>query len=517
MSLCCLICKHPRLQSRFWPLIFCSSTGQGRILIEMIPFIYELKRVISGRTVIILTSVIVLFSLLSVISTVENTSTGGSSINSTQYGYGANDTYHVIVSMNNQYGYPAQGIRVNLTIGNNSAYHKYTDSEGYANFTFTNMTPSQFGVTNGPYSPLLGNNVTYVGLNFSAKEGSYGTSEIGYIPVYLNQSDPYFFHTSSIVGYTNGTADYANNSFGRFVVGVVTSQIQPSRYNLAVTYEGNVDEGAPPVELYYLPYNSTGPNDLGIYRELNSVNESNMTYFGSYSGFTEKIINPGNLTSSNTSQYMFALFTPWGKLIYSEPVTISIPATGSHVNTQFFDSEMTFVGLFIPLMAAASAYLTFGKDKVSGVLESTMVRPVSRKSIILSRYLANTSAVFAAAVASFLISSLAFSFFLGHGLPINTVLTGLYAMLVAIAGFTGIVYFASGIFKSQGAVFAVAVGIFFVLDALWSNLLTPVIPFAIIIGIMRAAPGTIAFARGYILLFYLSGFIYEHCQFPGDG
>ncbi len=475
-------------------------------------FLYELKRTLTSKTVIVLTVVIVGLSSLSAVTSAQGNSQSSSpSLSVLSYGYGANETYHLVFSLTNQFGLGVQGVNINVTSGNGKVFSQQTNTMGFANFTLQNITAAQLEDQN----ISLGNgNWIWVDYNFTVVSGLSSYTNLNYAQVFLNQTNvtnPYFFVTHSTVTNQYGAKENITNNITRFQLSGVSSQSQHDRYLVNIIYEGDIGQKAPPIDLYYLPYNNSmgqgGPNK--IFEELGNLNETNMTFFGSYSDANLLTVNPSNLTSSNTSSYVFALFTPSGKEIVAQPITIFTPATTTQVNTQFFGTEMSIMGLFIPLMASVSAYVTFGKDRTSGILESTLVRPVSRRSIILSRYLSNTSAVFIAAVLSFLLSSLVFSFYLGQALPYDTILFGLFAMLVAIASFVALVYFSSSMLKSQGAVLSAAIGIFFALDLFWGNLLFPVIPFAIITEFLRAPQGSIAFARGYVLIFYFSPAAYS--------
>lgn len=475
----------------------------------MRPFFYEMKRVFTSKIVIILTVTIVLFSAVIAVGS-SSSPAGGVTIASnyfgTSYGYGSNDTYHIITHIYNAYGAGIADVNVNVTIGNGTVIKHKTNGEGYSDIIITNRTPAQladsFYQNLGGPSPFL--NQVFVGFNFTLQNGSTVFGESGEIPVHLNQTNPYFFNVTSRITDENGTTQTINTPLSRYIMGPASTVNQPTRTNIMLDYEGNVSSGSPLVKMYYTQINQSleKTNPVKFYKELNSLNETNMTYYASYSGFSQKIIDPSNLSSN--SSYVFALFTPSGTELASASIIVYHSFTTTQVNSQFFGSEMDIMGLFIPLMAVLSGYMTYGKDKTGLVLESVLVRPVSRSNIILSRYVANTVAVFLAALVAFGVSSLIFGYFLGHYLPLNTFLTALFAMLVGISGFIGLVFFASNMLKSQGTLLGAAIGLFFVLDLLWAFIVIPLIPFLVVTEIIRAVPGSDAFARGYIMMFFLS-------------
>lgn len=466
----------------------------------MKPFFHEFKRVFTSKTVLVFLIIIVLFSSLSAYSSAQSSTTTSQAIgDAVSYGYGSNDTYHIFILLENKENLPSMDTKVNLTIANGTSFYEYSNSQGFANFTLSNLTPSQISFHPKGYVIPTANNEVNVAYSATINESSYQDTFSSSVSVYLNQSSPYFFTTYVSTKLQNGTIANQTVENGRYSISSTRIPGEPTRRQLSIWYEGNQGTVSPDIKLYYGKLNSikNGYN-------TSSLTETNFTYYGTYSSFSQKTINPSNLTSTNSSWYVFALFTPGGKLLALDPIQIYYPTSVSQVNTQFFGTEMTIVGLFVPLMAVTSGYLTFGKERASGALKSTLVRPVTRIGVISSRYLSNVTAIFIASVVAFLVSSLVFNDLLGVGLPMDTIYYGLFTILISIAAYTGVIYLASSILRSQGSILAAAIGTFIVLDFLWSSLLLPVIPFAIIIGVFRAVPGSIEFARGYFTLFYFS-------------
>lgn len=471
----------------------------------MKPFFHELRRTFTSKSVLVLLIVILLFSSLSAYSSAQSQAQISSYISYTgSYGYGANDTYHIFIHLDNQYNVPVSGAQVNLTIANGTAFTEYSNTQGFANFTLSNLTPSQLAspVSKYTYVPNSTNEV-YMEFSASVGAGSSASKYNSFVYVYLNQSNRYFFTTITPTKASNGTIVNKTQEIGRYEIYGNNIPGQPSRQGFNIWYEGNTGSLSPKISLYYEKINTTGPGGSFTFN-TSSLTANNMTYFGSYSSFGQMNVNPSNLSSTNSTWYIFAIFTPDGQLLSFLPMQIYMPETVSQVNSQFFGTEMGIIGLFVPLMAVTSGYLTFGKDRASGALKSTLVRPVSRLSVFSSRFLANVSAVFLASVLAFIVSSMVYSVLLGAGLSMDTILYGLYAILVSIAAYTGIVYLASSLFRNQGPILAISIGSFVVLDLLWTSLFIPVIPYVIIIGVLRAVSGTVAFARGYFTLFYFS-------------
>ncbi len=464
----------------------------------MIPLFYELRRALTSKTVIILTAIIILFSLGLAVSSATSNSGSNPALQTSSFGYvlGGNGSYNATIFIYNGYGQPVQNSVVNLTLINGKVLTSSTDAKGFANFTGLNNLEV----------PTGGGKVDFLQYNFTS---GYGYNQYGQMMVYnTSQTTPYFFAEPYSYTLQNGTtfSGYTNQS--RFVYTTDSLQNQPARRGLTIFYEGPAGQGSPEFKLYYLVENvsTTTGNPGGNIMFQNNLTEANMTYYSSYSGSTLYHISLTNLSANSTQLYYFMLFEPNGTRITSYPFggKIATSYTPNQVSNTFFQGEMALLGLFVPLMAAVSAYMTYGKDKTGGVLESVLSRPVSRKGLIFSRYLANTAAVFLAAVISFVVTSLVFYHYLGTFLPLDTFLLGLWALLVGIAGFIGLVYLASNFLKSQGALLGFAIAIFLVLDMFWTFQSLPLIPILILLEGLKLLPGGLTFARAFIAMYYIS-------------
>lgn len=477
----------------------------------MIPVFYELKRALTSKTVIILTVVIILFSVAAAYGTAAVTNPGGPSaqnVIANSFAYDENGTINVSIHLATSYGDPIVNSTVNVSFPNGYALpSKTTDSHGYANFTANNVNNTTFSISNG---------INYGTGDFNYTNSLGSTSFQNTLFIFGNQSfnNPYFYKMG--IGLTTKSGNSSKNTtlnVSRYSLNTVRIQNEATKAGLNIYYNGNLGTTSPAVKLYYMPVNaSTNLNYKAILE--NATSEKNMSYYGTYSNFNSINVDPANLTGSANNQYLFALFAPNGTPVtppdYFYPAAlygphlevISTTATSSQVNSAFFGSEMSLLGLFVPLMAAVSAYMTYGKDRTGQVLESVLVRPVSRRGLIATRYLANTSAVFIAAVISLAVSSLMFDHYLGKYLPLDTFLYGLWAVFIGIAGFIGLVYLASNFLKSQGALLGFAIALFFVFDLFWSFL--PLIPELISFELLKLTSGTLPYAHFMVDMTYVT-------------
>ncbi|AKA47883.1 hypothetical protein IX51_00920 [uncultured archaeon] len=458
-------------------------------------FSYELRRTLSSKTVIILTAAVIAISVFSAINTATSSPGPIGFNNSVAYGYGSNGSYSIVVYIHNGFGQPIQGSRVIVGLGNSSTLTGTSDAMGYANFTLSGVNST---VIENP------SNSTQWGLPFNYTT-SRGMVNFGMLDMYSNYSNPYFFSISYSYKLPNGTLYNKSQDISRYSMNSVSVPNQPTKSALDVLYEGDVSQGSPEVLLYVMPVNGTiEQNGYSVGYSALNISEQNMTYFGTYRSFSHVELNPKNLTGSNVNYYVFALFTPSGKLLTSLGLAINTPEQGNQVSEAFYGTQMSIMGLFIPLIAAVSAYATYGKDKTLGVLESVLARPVSRKGLILSRYLANLSAVFAATFVAFLVSSLVYGIYLGNRIPADTFLSGLWSLFAASAAYIGLVYMASNFTKSSGALLGFAIGIFIVFDFLWTFAGADLIPFLITSLLLHIPSGSLQYVQSFVDLYYIS-------------
>lgn len=442
-----------------------------------------MKRTLASRSVIVLCSLIV---ILSVIASFQSSSASSgpdpaAQINSFAYLYGNNGSYNVTTYIFNGYGEPVQGSHVNVSLSNGGVLSSYTDLHGYSNFSGINDS----GIWDGQQFST----VPYLVYNFT---NSTGSSELSFLPVLTNQSKPYFYSVPA--QYSNG--DQISHAFNspRYRMTSISVPNQPDRGGIKIFYFGPNGSGSLPFELYYVSASSSHQ----------PLTEKNMTYYGTYSNASAFTINLNGMKAINSVDYYFAIFTPNGTMVDTASITVVSQYSTVEVGNVFYSSEMTILGIFVPLMAVLSAYLTFAKDKVNGVIDSVISRPVSRTSLMLSRYLSNVSAIFLAVAVSFGISSLILHHFLGAYIPLNALLLGLWASLVAVAGMVALTYFGSTRLRSDAALIGFSVGLYMLFDLLWAFTSFPLIPALIAASASHGNPYSIEAIRAFTVMNYLN-------------
>lgn len=446
----------------------------------MKPVLYEVKRVLTSKAIIALFALIIILPILIAVTSASGPSGSGFYIDSTGYGQGGNGTYNVSVFLyNGQTGVPIQGTQVKISAGNNNITAK-TDAAGFVNETFHDLTKS------------VARNMTY---QYSLSSSGSSSDFTGSIRLGSGQENPYFTSTTfqQIVNDTivNGTYYYPRLNFVSLSV-----PNHPSLNTLGIQYNPSGLSSVPPVYVYYKALSNSSDTVFNIqeliYTNISSTNrtlldqptnpyfasnESQLNYLGESQGSPMMIVNTANLTSNhNTTRYLFEVFSPNGTVLGFTELQLVNKYSVAQVSSIFNTDELPILGIFVPLMAVLSGFTIFGRDKVDGSLNYTIVRPLSRRALISSRFFSNVLAICIPAAISVAISSVVFHYYLGTYIPAETIYLSLWAITVMAAGFTGLVYLASSMMKSLGRVVGTSIGIFLLLDLFWSFPGFPVIP-----------------------------------------
>lgn len=401
------------------------------------------------------------------------------------FALGSNGTYNVTVIVYTGLGNPVQGSVINLTTGK-TIHSERTNSRGYANFYLHGIGNSSIYYGSTAERPALG-------YNYSTPMGNINREAY----LYPSKGGPYFFNYSGFRPLINSTADNTNYTVPRYEITRLSRSGGFTNSNISIYYEGMSGVSAPEVLLYYEPVNQSVVFG-GMPVPLSSLNESNMTFFGKYSGSVSHTVNPANITATSP-YFMFALFTPSGKALGFTELSVSSGTDSSPALSSFFGNTVEIYELLLPVMACLMAYYNFGRERMDGTLDSILIRPLNRTNLISSRILAGISSLFVASVASLGITSAAIYSLYGVFLPTGTIMLTIWVMLVEISAFASLIFLASMMTKSQTGLIGAIVGLFLTLDFLWS--FRPLFPSLII----SATPaGSLLYNRLIVALYYIS-------------
>ncbi len=394
------------------------------------PFLYDFRRTITSKSVLILIGIILLISLAIIPFTSPAVSSFGGSPPLDILYYRDPGAYHFIVFSSDQYGQLVQGTEISMSLSGMKTYANVstTNPEGYAFITLS--------APNGTYSFTV--NATRGG-----NTASFGTSYLFSSPI----GQPQFPNTSWI-STVQDKANASKSDIRTFYSGLYG--VKPSGYS--IRYKVTVTPPPP-------PYKDDTPYTAGQMDLLGNLTDYRQVFDPA---------TPNGL--SETTRVYFELFAPNGTAVSGRQMFITdlrhqqFRPQATNVASFFFSTILSF---FMPLAAILGAYSSYGKDRLTGVLESILARPISRRGLAISRFLSTLTALAVAAIASVGIVDLVLNQVLGAALPQDYALAIISGLVVEVAAFTGLIFLLSHLVKSTGVLLGISIVLFVVLDFFW--------------------------------------------------
>jgi ABC-type transport system involved in multi-copper enzyme maturation permease subunit len=463
------------------------------------PLLYDFKRTLRSKSVIVAMLLPILISLAIVPLSLGVTTVSGPPSSQALMYYDSNG-YHFLAFSSDQYGLGAAGVTYQFNL---------TNAQGnYAGTGTTNSSGLAFITVKAPIGQ------TYNGLLTVTSSGSSLSGQF-----------------STEVSLPNGTL--VQPSEGQIVpisVGApipfwtVQDQNNATKRDLLVFYAGPFGARPQSYSIYYKVYNessfqtsnsATGQGNTSIiFRQPPAYfNESEMILLGTLNDYKQiyPVTLPSNDTCSNvvTSNggggaleagfpcsgdllIYFELFSQNGTLLQTQQFSpdqfFTPPVVVQSVNiaSSFF---ATIMGIFIPLIAIIGAYSSYGKDRVSGVLESVLSRPVTRMGLATSRFLSTFLALGVAIGISVGAIDGMLKYFGGQFLSATFLLASAGAFLVELAAFIGLIFLFSHLVRSSALLIGIAIGLFIIFDFLWG-----VIVLLVSVAV-RLNPGSLAYLK----------------------
>ena len=486
------------------------------------PLLHDIRRTLTSKSVIILMVLLILLSLTLVGSFVSiGGSTSGINFANTQIlsYYDTSGEYHFLAFATNQFGQPVSGIILQ------------------ANLTAV-RSPKFFG---GPVTTTATSSPVYQGPSVSTNSSGDATFTIkaplnynytvvaeiiqpnGFSQTIGGFSQPYLQYVSKSLNSTSGvTEQQVPIPPGQIVSIISQSPVSPvtdtsnsQLHDIQVIWAGANGSLPKNYALYYKFINITETcTQTGSGQQCSSsysgnpaqgLNETNMQFIANLASYSQIFAAPkleANLSSA--ALIAIALFYPNGTVVSQGVQTIPIfelypqaqPSTpislgqANQIVISFFGAVF---GIFIPLMAIIGSYNSYGKDRVSGVLESVLAQPVSRRGLSLSRFFSSFIAMAIALAISLVVVDGIVSYFAKTFVSSTIMLASAGAFLVELAAFIGIMMLLSHLVKSSGALIGIGVGLFVVIDFFWSILLV------IISNLSEVSNGSVAFYQDLVV------------------
>ena len=423
----------------------------------MRPFSYELRRTLTSKFVILLMVAIVGFSSLLAYETSVNYNSAPftSRAPAVSYGYYLNDGNATIVTYAyDPYGQPYGDLKLSF-LDQGTSYDAVSGANGFANVSV----------------PYASSGTTSVVLNYTYT--LFGTSLSS--PKLTITISPFLPFTGYSI--TNGLVDAKNNSN----IGFLLMYIGPN---------GSLSSS---VNTY-----------VGIYSagETSSDIVANATYNETLNGFTVASVFPNIPNSLLNRSFALAMKNQTGAFVHPTlnsayflgRLSVYVPVTQKLLQNIVLSGMGTTLGLLIPILGIFTSYLTYGKDRTTGVLESVIKRPVSRQGLIASRFTANAVSIGISVILSMVAGDLIIQHFFGQPLSLYFSLFFIWTYLIEGLSFLGLMYLFAHIVRTQSQLLGVAITMFIIMDIFWL-----IIPAAILggLGVSRASTtyilGNVAF------------------------
>lgn len=258
---------------------------------------------------------------------------------------------------------------------------------------------------------------------------------------------------------------------------VINAGLQSNNFNnegtlLQAFYIGPNGSAPPSYRVYWAgPFNNTG-------QTLAPLPESAMHFLGTLTALHQTF----SLSVPNATYEGFGdipvnqilqveLFSSSGQFL-AQDTNVSAGAFAPQSNGNIapvaaFNFTEQLLEFFVPLMAMVAAYSAYGKDRVSGVLDSTLCGPISRESLTLSRYFAVVAALGFAVIMNTAVINVITHWSLGVYLPLYVSFALIGGMVVEVAVFTGLIFMASRYLRSTSSLMGLAIGLFALFDIVW--------------------------------------------------
>ena len=409
----------------------------------MKPIAYEIKRTLGSKFVILLIVAIIGLSSLIAYESAKSLVPTNNSPSSIQLdvGYYNNSTDLTVV------GYPINNLG-QPSIGISSMQVSYEYGNTYVNRTLT--TPGFFNAT---FS--LNPHFTQVNYSFSYRfirgfsEHAVGLFTANYTTGYSGLS------ISVVSDPSNSTI----NGMNLFYVGP-NGSAAPSM----TAYFGNITSTEITNESYVTSHYFSSEKISGFH-EINVFPVFNGTDYH-YSKVRAAIASSSNITMSRPFTSTTEKFIPVSPLFNS----LYAPVTQKELQSLVFEGVTSIIGFLLAILAVFEGYLTYGKDRTSGVLESVLKRPVSRGALISSRYAANAISIGVAVVISMFSADAIIHYYLHLYLTTSFDLYFIWSYVVEGLAFLALVYMFAHMVKSQGALLGSAIGLFVVFGLFWTTI-----------------------------------------------
>jgi ABC-2 type transport system permease protein len=264
------------------------------------------------------------------------------------------------------------------------------------------------------------------------------------------------------------------------------------------------------VLVFFAGPNASLPTGYLVYYKFAGLDQSDASFFNMTSMLplgvlkqyheTFRPIIPANQSSSSILHIV--VFYPNGTEIFalSTPLELFFPQSQVvpfiKIASDSFQGVIAFLVAFISVIAS---FVLFGKEKLSGVIDSVLVLPISRRELIMSRYFSIFFAVGTSTLIVVTVEDFAVWFLSGNFLPSLLVIGSLGAFATEICSILSISFILAYFIRSSTflAFGSVIIWVFF-LQLLWNPLISTVA------SLLGAAPLSQTYIRVAIVSYFVN-------------
>jgi ABC-type transport system involved in multi-copper enzyme maturation permease subunit len=484
------------------------------------PFLYDTKKTLTSKTVLIIMAAMISVSLLVFPSFIGNSIEPNNGSTSQLFVYYDSNGYHFTAFAWDKFGQPVSGIKfdINASVPTFSSsvtsVSGVTNSSGSSQFTMAvsenNNYPLSVVVTS-PNSHVLASG-TYIPFSSDTLPGQ--TVSIFKATRNLQAATPQIVTERSNASSRDilvSWADYnCSPPIGYHVYCEFVSGSSSSQEGAFV----EKDTGVPAESLIPPALDLNASQLLGTMSSYIEVFHAPQ-FEGNVSDASDTILVIG-LTYPNRTSVTGSTSSIQVAQIYPSVETALKVTQNNQVAVSFFED---IFGLFIPLLAIVATYNLYGKDRISGVFDSVLAQPVTRKGLSLSRYASIFTGLSVSILASSAVLDVIANYFSQAYVNLSILMFSTLGLIVELAAFIGIMMFLSHFVRSSGALIGLGVGLFLVIDffqGLIVSLLTSLLGiqtgsvgfYQLSVGLQFANPSQfVSLVDTYLTSVYRTGFI----------
>lgn len=378
-------------------------------------FLYDFRRTLKSKTVIIITVVLLLFSL-TILPLLSINLSGLPNVNASFAIYKKEDSTNALIYVYDMFGNPL--------------------SKAHVIFSFYNESPANLilkldGDTNSS------GYVLFNGLKFEFNRTIYYNLTIEYAGIKIIQP------------------------------GAFLNVKLPSLFNIITVVGDPSDPNKRRIMVFFVEEDGSKPIGYSVYYSFNRT----MKFLGNINDYVSFFsIDTSNITSNS----MIDIYIKKDSSIrasHSIPGIMLAPPLANvdalTIASQFIAS---IIGLLAPLLVLMASYNLYGKDKIGGILDFILSLPITRNTLALSRFLSILSASFISVIITLVFADLLVYNKLGTHLQISYVALEILGLFIALSSFIAISFLLSLFLRSTSSLLISLIMIWVVFGLFWNTI-----------------------------------------------